>query len=113
MSGSSEPVRVDTEKLRAAERKLLELTNHVRSAAERFQSDSESYGDVIGDDKNGEKFHGQFDGPHQDAVSAGLDAAKLAERTTGEVGQLVRALENVEQHSTETGRRLTARNSDG
>ncbi|MFE7122109.1 hypothetical protein ACFU99_42410 [Streptomyces sp. NPDC057654] len=113
MSGSSEPIRVDTEKLRAAERTLRELTNHVQSSAERFRSGSDAYGDVIGGDKNGKKFHGQFDSPHQDAVSAGFDAAKLAERTTDEVEQLVQALENVERQSTETGQRLTGRNSDG
>ncbi|MET9530439.1 MULTISPECIES: hypothetical protein [unclassified Streptomyces] len=108
MSGSNEPMRVDTEKLRAAERKLQELTGHVQSAAERFHADCDAYGDVIGDDKNGKKFHEQYDSAHKDAASAGFDGAKLAERTTGEVAQLIHALENVEQESAETGQRLTS-----
>ncbi|MGW7578915.1 hypothetical protein [Streptomyces sp. NPDC054765] len=107
MSGSSNgQVRVDTEKLQEAARKLEQLTTHMQSVAENFREDCDAYGDVIGDDKNGKKFKSQYEGPHKDAVTAGYTAGKLLDRTTGEINQLVRALENVEQQSAETGRRL-------
>ncbi|MFE3885228.1 hypothetical protein ACFXPQ_20365 [Streptomyces lydicus] len=107
MSGSSnEPVRVDTAKLRDALYQLTQVSQHVKSAAERFLDDCDADSDAIGEDKSAKKFREKYDGPHKDALDAGFQSAQLLERTSGEVQQLIRALEDVEQRSAETGQRL-------
>lgn len=113
MSGSGEPLRVDTEALQAAVRALTQVSQHVQSAAERFREGCEEDSDAIGEDKIGKKFHAKYDSPHEDALDAGYESAQLLERTTGEVQQLIRALESVEQQSADAGRRLTSETYGG
>ncbi|MFD7917705.1 hypothetical protein ACFV3R_00455 [Streptomyces sp. NPDC059740] len=106
-------VRVDTEMLQSAARKLEDLTEYMKNIAENFKADCDAFGDVIGDDKNGKQMHGQYDKSHTDALTAGFDGASLLQRTTDEVNQLVRSLHNVEQTATEVGQRLNSHTTNG
>lgn len=112
MSGN-EPIQVDTDKLKQAAYNLLQVQQHVQSATSSFIQDCNDNSGAIGDDKAGQKFHENFDGDEEGLIQAGSDNGQLLERISGEVQQLIRALDNVEQTAAETGQRLNVDINNG
>lgn len=113
MSGSNEPIKVDTEMLKQAAYNLLQVQQHVQSAAGRLRQECNHNSDAIGDDKTGKEFHEKYDDNQEALIDSAFQSADLVEKTSDEVRKLIHALGNVEQNSIDAGRRLTSENHNG
>ncbi|MEU2778500.1 hypothetical protein ABZ646_37900 [Streptomyces sp. NPDC007162] len=112
-SSWNEPLRVDTDLMRPAIPRLMSLAHRLRSAGEKLQNTSESLRGCEGGDKTGQKFDGQYQGPHHDVVTAALQGGAVLEDSTGQVADMVKAFEASEENAAATGNALRSQMNPG
>ncbi|MFF7191384.1 hypothetical protein ACFZAR_40770 [Streptomyces sp. NPDC008222] len=104
--GSSQPLRVDTDKLRPAIAKLQKLASNLTSAGESLENVSQSYGQPWGNDKTGEQFYAQYQGPHGDVITAALQGGKGLNTAADQASDLIWVFEQVEEQAGSAGQYL-------
>ncbi|MGW2637366.1 WXG100 family type VII secretion target [Streptomyces sp. NPDC001348] len=103
---SGDVVRVDTEQIRQAIGTLEGIWRRLDQAGRDLVDRSNELGDCWGDDKSGKKFHEKYWDPHENAIDAAVQGAKVLKDATEQVQDMVSAYEQVEQNATDTATNL-------
>ncbi|MFE6742668.1 hypothetical protein [Streptomyces tubercidicus] len=110
---SSEPLRVDTARLKPAIDKLHDLSSRLKQAGLTLDLDSQSYGEPWGDDETGKQFHEKYVGPHSQLIDAVLHTSTGMGGAAEDVSSLVKAFEDVGAAAGQQGQQLRSSMNSG
>jgi hypothetical protein len=105
-SSSGDIVRVDTDQIKKAIGTLESIWSKLDAAGRDLLDRSNELGECWGDDKTGKKFREKYWDPHEKAIDAAVQGAKVLKDATEQVQDMVKAYEQTEQRATEDAENL-------
>ncbi|MFG2828501.1 hypothetical protein ACGFWI_13750 [Streptomyces sp. NPDC048434] len=105
---SNERLHVDTDRLKPAIDKLQDLASQLKAAGRQLDDTCQAYGPAWGEDSTGEKFYGQYEGPHSQLITSAYQGSSGFRDSADQVGDMVAVFEGVEQQAGDQGRHLKA-----
>jgi hypothetical protein len=99
---SGDIVRVDTDQIKKALHTLEGIWRSLDKAGRDLVDRSNELGECWGDDKSGKKFREKYWDPHEKAIDAAVQGAKVLKDSVERVQDMVKVYEQVEQRASET-----------